>query len=152
MLLIARCLLVLLFGLGSVAGALPGEVARGFEPPHHYGIDVAVPDLSVVSAVLPGHISFAGEVADVLTVTVDHGGGVKTSYSFLHSVSVTTGQFVASGHAVGRASGHKGVTGFHLSLRLNGVYTDPTSLFLRVAPHKGLRLISPPSVSSHNLT
>jgi murein DD-endopeptidase MepM/ murein hydrolase activator NlpD len=57
-----------------------GPVIRGFDPPStpfgagHRGIDIAAPMGTPVLASAPGLVTFAGEVAGHLFVTVDHGG------------------------------------------------------------------------------
>ncbi len=152
MLSMAPLLIAALIGFLGIAEPPPGEIAERFDPPRHYGIDIATADRSIVRAVMPGRVSFVGEVAEMLAVTIDHGGDVRTSLSFLDAVSVNRGQSVMAGTPVGRASGHNGVTGFHLSLRVRGRYVDPSVLFADLVPERGLRLISPPRRSSHNLT
>ncbi|NND13154.1 MAG: M23 family metallopeptidase [Acidimicrobiia bacterium] len=149
---IVPLLISALIGFTGIAEPAPGEIADRYDPPRHYGIDIATADRSVVRAVLPGEVSFAGEVADMLAVTIDHGGDVKTTLSFLDAISVSRGQSLVAGTAVGIASGHNGVPGFHLSLRVRGRYVDPSVLFANLVPGRGLRLISPPASSSHNLT
>ena len=50
-------------------------------------------------------VTFAGAVAGTLHVTLAHGGGLRTSYSFLQSVAVRDGQDVARGDVVGTSGG-----------------------------------------------
>src|SRR5918912_2069876 len=74
---------------GAWAWPVVGPVIRGFEPPTspygpgHRGIDIAAPEGTAVSAAAPGTVTFAGRVGGELFVTVDHGGGVKSTYAFL---------------------------------------------------------------------
>ena len=72
-----------------------GPIVRGFAPigrfAGHWGVDIAVAEGTAVRAPGPGVITFAGLVAGMLSVTVDHGGGVKTSLSHLGSIAVEYG-------------------------------------------------------------
>ena len=77
-----------------------------------------------VRASAPGTVVFAGWVAGTRHVTVLHGDGLRTSYSFLESVGVRRGERVGSGAVVGTAG-----TGFHFGVRDGEVYLDPASLF-----------------------
>ena len=58
-----------------------GPISRHFEPPQgpygpgHRGIDLAVPEGTPVRAAAAGTVSFAGVVAGVLAVTIDHPSG-----------------------------------------------------------------------------
>lgn len=100
----------------------------------HRGVDVAAPTGSPVRSSAPGVVSFAGSVAGNLTVTVDHGGGLLTTYSFLGSTSVARGTAVERGHVVGTVGrGHVGSSlppHVHLSARRDGFYFDPIELYL----------------------
>lgn len=102
--------------------------------PGHRGIDVAAPTGTAVRASAPGTVSFAGSVVGNRSVTVDHGEGIRTTYSFLKETKVTKGQKVDLGTVVGLVgAGHPGRTGeahVHLSARRNGVYFDPIELYL----------------------
>lgn len=83
-----------------------------------------------------GTVVFAGPVGGSLHVTVRHADGLRTSYSFLASVSVRRGQKVSMGEVVGT-----GGRGFHFGLRDGDTYLDPASLFgatsvrVRLVPH-----------------
>jgi len=91
----------------------------------HWGIDIATPAGSDIAAVGPGTVSFEGSVAGRRSVTIDHGGGIRTSYSYLSGILVTVGESVLEGTAVGTSGLHDGVSAFHLSLRRGSVYLDP---------------------------
>jgi len=119
---------------GTWAWPVTGPVVRGFDPPDspftagHRGIDVATRVGTPVLAAAPGVVSFAGPVGGRLFVSVDSGGGVIASYSFLATVRVRTGDVVARGQTVGTSGlGHAGVDPPHLhfGVRLDGVYQDP---------------------------
>ena len=110
-----------------------GAVTRAFEAPAaqwgpgHRGIDVAAAPGTRVGAAAPGVVAFAGRVADVMAVTIDHGGEFETTYSDLAETFVSVGDRVDTGHWVGTVGyAHPGVAGLHLGVKLNGAYVDPT--------------------------
>lgn len=80
-----------------------------------------------VQAAGPGEVVFAGWVAGTQHVTVLHGDGLRTSYSFLEAISVRRGDPVRAGDVVGRAG-----PDFHFGVRDGDRYLDPASLFGRV--------------------
>ncbi len=115
-----------------------GAVVHPFEEPAsvygagHRGADLAAAPGTPVSAANDGVVSFAGDVAGTLHVTVAHAGGLRTSYSFLSSVSVRAGQTVVRGDVLGATGGtgpdHDGAV-LHLGLRVGDRYVDPMQLF-----------------------
>jgi murein DD-endopeptidase MepM/ murein hydrolase activator NlpD len=119
---------------------LYGELVRVFDAPEdpfapgHRGVDVAAPTGTPVRASAAGVVSFAGSVAGNLTVTVDHGGGLLTTYSFLGNATVTRGTPVEGGEIVGSVGrGHTGSSlpsHVHLSARRDGLYFDPLELYV----------------------
>jgi murein DD-endopeptidase MepM/ murein hydrolase activator NlpD len=132
---------VLIASVAPSAGATPswgwpvvGPVIRGFDPPStpfgagHRGIDIAAPVGTSVLAPAPGVVAFAGAVAGHLFVTVDHGGGLTSTYSWVSAILVRKGDVVARGSAVAlTGTGHPGVDPPHLhfGVRLDGAYVDP---------------------------
>lgn len=134
-------MLVLLLALSLVAppaasGTCPGlmgpvdaEIIRPFAPVGrfggHWGVDFGTEPGTPVHAADAGTVSFAGEVAGVLSVTVDHGGGLRTSYSYLSEVTVARGQPVAAGATVGRSGVDHDLPAVHFSVRVGDVYRDP---------------------------
>jgi len=119
---------------GTWTWPVTGPVIRGFDPPEspfgsgHRGIDIAAAFGTTVVAPAPGRVSFAGSVAGRLFVTVDHGGGLLSTCSFLSGIAVRRGDLVAAGQPLGQSgSGHPGdvVPNVHFGVRLNGVYVDP---------------------------
>jgi murein DD-endopeptidase MepM/ murein hydrolase activator NlpD len=124
----------------SHAVPLYGELVRVYDAPEdpfapgHRGADVAASLGSPVRASAPGVVSFAGSVAGNRTVTVDHGNGLLTSYSYLGSLRVTKGTPVEQGEIVGTVgTGHPGSTlppHVHLSARQDGFYFDPLELYV----------------------
>jgi hypothetical protein len=117
-----------------VGGALVHafEEPRSVYGPGHRGADFAADHGTPVAAANDGTVSFAGAVAGTLHVTVAHAGGLRTSYSFLASVSVREGQAVRRGDVLGTAGGagpdHDG-TVLHFGLRVGERYLDPMVLF-----------------------
>lgn len=108
-----------------------GSIAEAFGPEGryegHWGIDFDVPSGVSVRAAAPGRVSFAGEVVGVRSVTIDHGGGVRSTSSWLDEVAVGVGQQVDTGQELGTfGGGHPG--GLHFSVRIDGAYVDPEPL------------------------
>ena len=97
--------------------------------PGNRGIEYATVPGTVVRAVAPGTVSFAGVVAGTRYVTVTHADGLRSSYGGLASVSVAQGAVLAAGAEVGRA----GDT-LHLGIRRGDEYLDPETLFAAAAP------------------
>jgi murein DD-endopeptidase MepM/ murein hydrolase activator NlpD len=108
---------------------LSGQIANGFQPTGrysgHWGIDIGAEEGTPVSAAAAGRVTFAGLVVDNQTVTIDHGGGLKTSYSFLKERSVAAGAWVEPGRTIGRSGSSHEIAGLHFSVRLSGTYVDP---------------------------
>jgi murein DD-endopeptidase MepM/ murein hydrolase activator NlpD len=130
---------------GAWTWPVVGPVLRGFEAPTspysagHRGIDIVAPFGTPVRAAATGVVSFAGPVGGSLFVSVNHGGGVISSYSFLSSIAVRKGDTVTQGAVVARSgNGHPGETPAHLhfGVRVNGTYVDP------------MDFLSPPSVAA----
>ena len=88
--------------------------------PGNRGIEYDTEPGDVVRAGAAGTVSFAGAVAGTLHVTVDHGGGLASTYSYLQRISVRRGANVARGAVIGIAGER-----LHFSVRLDGDYTDP---------------------------
>ena len=131
---------------GAFLRPVPGPVVRTFAPEGsyggHWGIDLEAEPGRVVRAAAAGTVSFAGVVAGMRSVTVHHGGGLRTSYSFLSSVMTSPG-FVGRGSVVGLTGDDHGVSALHFSLRIRDRYLDPM-LVLRcnaAVPAPGLRLL-----------
>lgn len=123
-----------------------GPVVREFEPvgrfSGHWGLDWAVPSGTEVRPAGPGVVTFAGTVVSNQTVTVSHGGGLRTSYSYLSAVSVQRGDAVGSSTILGRSGEAHGAAALHFSVRVDGTYVNP-HVFFRCStnPASGLRLI-----------
>jgi murein DD-endopeptidase MepM/ murein hydrolase activator NlpD len=128
-----------------------GPVIRGFDPPDtpfgsgHRGIDIAAPVGTPVRAAAAGVVTFAGPVGGRLFLTLDHGAGLESTYSFLGALAVRRGDVVSKGQSIARSgTGHAGdvVPVLHLGAKLADVYVDPLTYlgpvdvwrFIRLAP------------------
>ena len=119
-----------------------GPVIRDFDPPEdpygagHRGIDIGAPVGTPILAPQAGVVSFAGKVGGQLFVTIDHGGGLNSTYSWLSAIWVRKGDLVARAGRIGLTGlGHPDavVPHLHFGVRLDGVYLDPLR-FLGPAP------------------
>ncbi|MGH2754943.1 MAG: peptidoglycan DD-metalloendopeptidase family protein [Actinomycetota bacterium] len=139
-----------------------GVVAVRFQAPQvdwgpgHRGIDYQVPAGAPVRAAAAGTVSFAGEVAGSLAVTVDHPGGLATTYSILSEVYVAAGDRVGAGEPIGGVGGsHPGAdSGLHFGVKLEGRYVDPESYLGPVDVAGAIHLVPlawepPASLRSH---
>jgi triacylglycerol esterase/lipase EstA (alpha/beta hydrolase family) len=146
-----------------VAGAwvrpVTGPIAQPFVAPRsrygagHRGVDFAVPAGTPVRAANAGEVTFAGSVAGSLHVVVAHGGNLRTSSSFLATITVRRGQHVARGQVVGTAGAgtgeHAGV--LHFGLRIGDVYVDPMLLFSPADLTRLIRLVPVDAPSQRGL-
>ena len=118
-----------------MAGTL--VVTRPFEPPPtpfaagHRGVDLGGTPWSPVLAAGDGVVVFAGMVAGRPLVSIDHAGGLRTTYEPVQP-SVSAGQRVPRGSPIGTLSaGHTGCPReacLHWGLRRGETYLDPMSL------------------------
>lgn len=136
---------------GTWTWPIVGPLVRGFDPPGspygsgHRGIDVGAPVGTPVLAPAPGVVSFAGSVGGRLYVTIDHGGTLLSTSSFLSQLLVRRGDVVARGEAIGLSgTGHPGDASpnLHFGVRLNGLYVDPMD-YLRPASVVDLIRLAP---------
>ena len=81
-----------------------GPVVRSFSPSGafsgHWGLDLAADPGTPVRVIAAGVVTFAGDVAGRYTVTVYHGGGVRTSYSYLQRIDTSRGMSIAAGTVI----------------------------------------------------
>ena len=97
-------------------------------PQFHTGIDLA--GRSTAVAALGGTVVEArSRTGYGLTVVIDHGNGIATTYSHLSRAAVSPGQTVTTGQAVGTVGSTGFATGDHLhfEVRVHGVHTNPNS-------------------------
>ena len=139
------------FAAGTWTWPVTGPVIRGFDPPSspygsgHRGIDIATAAGSVAVAPSDGRVSFSGPVGGRLFLTIDHGGGLESTFSWVSALLVRRGDVVVQGQPVARTGGgHTGdlIPNLHLGMKLNDAYVDPLdylgpidiSTLIRLAP------------------
>lgn len=141
---IATAVLLCLAAPGSIASSaeagmprsaavrpVAGAVITPFDPPAvpwgagSRGVKLAAPPGTPVRAALPGTVTFAGSVAGAGWVTVDHGGGLDTTYGEV-TARVGAGRRVRAGEVVGALEEER--DHLHWGARLDGAYLDPLSL------------------------
>jgi hypothetical protein len=98
--------------------------------PGNRGIEYATVPGSPVVAAADGSVTFAGQVAGSLHVTVQHADGVRVTASFLATASVVAGAQVVQGQVIGTTAER-----LHVSARRGDVYFDPASLWGGGPPH-----------------
>ena len=126
--------------LAPAAGASQGDERPVFRPPvdapvtdpfrppddpygpGNRGIEYGTEPGDAVRAAAAGTVVFAGAVAGDLYVTIDHGGGVVSSYSYLLRVSVRVGARVSQGQVIAIAGDR-----LHFGVRVDGSYVDPAA-------------------------
>jgi murein DD-endopeptidase MepM/ murein hydrolase activator NlpD len=114
-----------------------GTVARRFEPPaHRYGpghrgVDLEAAAHTPVRSAGAGVVAFAGMVAGRPVVSVEHPGGLRTTYEPVVPL-VTAGQRVAARRVIGRLAAvgwHCPPTAcLHWGARRGAAYVDPLRL------------------------
>lgn len=108
-------------------------IDRFFEPPQtrwgpgHRGLDYGVASGARIRAAGAGTVSWAGPVAGNLSVTIDHGRSLESTYSILSSLEVAQGDVVNEGRWLGTVGfDHEGAAGgLHFGVKLNDQYVDP---------------------------
>lgn len=92
--------------------------------PGNRGIEYGTEAGTLIRAIGPGVVSFAGPVAGTLHVTVTHPDGLRSSYSGVAAVRTSVGEVVSGGEVVAVAG-----TTFHLGVRDGDRYIDPSALW-----------------------
>ena len=98
----------------------------------HQGVDLLTAEGTTVAAAFDGVVeSITDTVLEGTTIVINHGGGLRSVYwSLADTVSVTVGQTVESGDAIGVASS-SAYSEFadgahvHFEMTLNGVHVNP---------------------------
>lgn len=120
----------------AVPPVLPVAVVRPYDPPAtaygagHRGIDLAAETGHEVRAMAAGRIRFVGSVAGIEVVTVEHAGGIRSTYEPVHG-QLAEGSPVFAGQVIGivaAAGGHCGGANgcLHVGVRDARGYLDPT--------------------------
>ena len=157
----AAVLAVLVFGGGRDASAAPvvltaptaGPVVARAEPPEdpfaagrRAAVLASVPDGAAVLAPADGTVRWAGPVAGIGYVTVDHGDGFVTTVGRVAGQLPAVGDRVRRGAPLARhdpAVAADGPVGVSLSVRRGGRYVDPAPLLTgvraRLVPAPGCR-------------
>lgn len=109
-----------------------GPIIRAFDGPvgysaGHRGVDFGGAPGTAVRSAASGVVTFAGRVGPLGAVTIDHGGGLETTYTSITGISVARGQEVTAGTWIGRIDrSHAGAEGgLHFGVKLEGAYVDP---------------------------
>lgn len=103
------------------------------QPPHRYGPGHRGIDLlgteGTVRAPADGVVAFAGVVVDRPVLTIEHGGGLVSSFEPV-TTTLRPGTGVARGEPVGQiaAGGHGSPGVLHLGARVDGEYVNPLLL------------------------
>lgn len=95
------------------------------------GIDFGTAPGAAIVAAADGRVVFADVVAGALHVTVSHADGLRTTYSFVASITVSTSDRVRAGDVIAVAAGP-----FHFGVRTpDGTYLDPEAVLAgRIRP------------------
>lgn len=118
------------------------DLARGFDPPPqrwlpgHRGVDVTGIAGTPVMAVDDGRVVFSGPVAGVPVLSIDHAGGLRSTYQPVLAM-VQAGERVVAGQVVGLLTdvgGHCASACLHLGARRGEQYVDPALLLGWRAP------------------
>ncbi|HET7139093.1 MAG TPA: M23 family metallopeptidase [Arthrobacter sp.] len=117
-------------------------VLRAFDPPDkpwmsgHRGVDLeAMHDGVPVTSPESGTVSFVGVVVDRPVITIDHGGGLRSSFEPVES-PLTAGTPVAKGETIGTLQpGHCGALAcVHWGVRRGDAYVNPLEFVTDLRP------------------
>ncbi len=106
---------------GPITGVFGSQRVLNGEPRSpHYGVDIAAPAGTPVMAAGAGVVALVddGYLAG-LTIILDHGHGLTSSYLHLQSAAVAVGDKVSRGQPIGAVGSSGRSTGAHLDWRVN---------------------------------
>ena len=136
-----------------------GAVGRGFDDvgrfeAGHRGVDLRGSPGETVRSAAVGVVRFAGRVAGVPTVSIDHGNGWRTTYQPVLA-SVAEGDRVEAGQPLGTlAAGHCPAGCLHWGLTDGTRYADPLGFLasppIRLVP-RGTSPAPPPRIAEATL-
>jgi len=113
-------------GSGTMAWPVAGYISQYFG--RHTGIDIAGGSGSAVMAADSGTVTFAGwDGGYGRCVVINHGNGLSTRYAHLSSMSVSVGNSVSRGQAIGTRGSTGNSTGPHLHFEVlsGGSFVNP---------------------------
>ena len=102
------------------------------EQDFHTGVDIAAPAGADIWAAYPGTVAEVGESETYGNfITLDHGGGLSTTYCHCSAVLAREGQRLPAGARIAEVGSTGVSTGPHLhfEVRVDGDYGDPLFLF-----------------------
>ncbi|MFS0852221.1 M23 family metallopeptidase [Microbacterium sp. 179-I 3D4 NHS] len=114
----------------------PRTVVEPFRAPAHAygaghrGIDLAASSGRPVRAPAAGVVAFCGVVVDRPVLTIEHAGGLVSTFEPVES-PLRAGDPVAAGEEIGTVAsgGHATIGHLHLGVRVDGEYINPLLLF-----------------------
>ncbi|WP_457949255.1 M23 family metallopeptidase [Pseudarthrobacter sp. alpha12b] len=127
-------------------------VLRGFDPPPkpwlsgHRGVDLGYAAAgSQLTSPAAGTVTFVGVVVDRPVITIDHGGGLRSSFEPVES-TLAVGAAVAGGQVIGTVlPGHcPAARCLHWGVREGTEYVNPLQFVLDLRPSILLPLPGPP--------
>ncbi len=108
------------------------RILNGIEKRPHYGVDMAAPAGTAITAPAGGVVSLADDdmYFEGSLIMIDHGQGLISYYLHMQDVLVEDGQIVATGDLIGTVGSKGRSTGPHLCWRLKwrGQNLDPELL------------------------
>ena len=108
--------------VGPISGVYGSQrILNGKPRRPHYGVDVAMPTGTPVTAPAPGRVTLAENDLYFTggTVILDHGHGVTSAFLHMSKVDVRLGDVLDQGDPLGEIGATGRVTGAHLDWRIN---------------------------------
>ncbi len=108
--------------VGPISGVYGSQRIFNGEPRRpHYGVDIAAPTGTPVTAPAGGRVTLAhpGMFFSGKTLIIDHGHGLSSSFLHLSKILVKSGQMVRRGQPIAEVGASGRVTGAHLDWRIN---------------------------------
>lgn len=123
---------------GRISGVYGSQRIFNGQPRNpHFGLDIAAPVGAPVLAPWDGKVLLAEDLYfSGLTLIVDHGMGVTSTFMHLHRFNVAVGDTVTAGMQIAEVGATGRVTGPHLDWRINWFQErlDPQLLLPEFAP------------------